>query len=1414
MTVCETVRQADFNFTGAKINFDFERYAPYVERIRPFLVPSLEKAIHRTLRQFARDRDTRSPEKFPRSGRCSPNVPDTVRGRSASTVQAMLNYGVECLINSHLSKCLVNSVVLNRRLNRLCEELDALGIEANLLRKLNVWNFTREMDYRMDGADMQVQLRLIGLDIFLAKSILSKEKYRASPKSICEMTKDTYGSELDVVIGESTRKPSVFRGRAYKRPSTRDLSYNGRIDRTDSGCCPGKARNDLEVDENTLDRSKDPRNIFEPNPTRDSKDPRCRETRKNSTRDCRGRRTGQRSRKLKLIVWKRCSMEFDARIAITSKPMKVGWLKLPCQPRCLTIRIFEADPSLSDSCLIVMRRKFENGVYNACSCLNGILRNADRGDIAEMLLNCEIRPGYVILKLGSRDTRRSGATSYTARVPICQNVRKSNVDRRTDENYSRESRLSENSKSESPNAHDTALKAADKNERYLCQRNAFYSPCSNHDITYDKNMVDDRSSGRGKECESLLFSSGNIPVKEDIPCFATPFGNNSETRMGESNVNVASSSCFNAEENGGRVAASSFPPNIGNVACKVKFGIGNDKCEVRCRRSEPCCFLNTNSAPGASDEKSHSAMSTTRKNYDSSNFDRTSFSKTSRKERDCDKIDRSVEAWGVENLEKKVHGVELDYTCSSKENASGVMKHRDVHSDYPCNVENCDSRCSCCGKDFPSVSSAKMDDEKKSDPIFSSKNSTNIGIKRYSNSLGSNDLGEKGEGGESIVYSSKEDASEIPKNRDIQLNYLYNAENCDSKCSCCGKDLSSVNSTATSDEENIDVSRSCNNIPDNAFPLEAPNSVLTRGEESTVTERVSSILFQSPRFETSSKAANIDVARDRSDFKFSSEDDKMSSRQEETNVSTIRDRRTEATVETRKRFDDKTENTDDAINAQQGDDRSIFLSDATTKESLSDFSSRISRESRNFHVLSNKYFSSKNQEAHPTSNKSKVEHPSTMKVVDDTKSLRNRRTQRSFHFDSKTPCGLSGFFYETNFLVKIPGKLKPREASTRSGESSEARSRKGGFKDSILSSDSSSVDRSRKPIDSRLRKTSLSHGAEGSRSLKTFLRCEGYPASVSRGKLKGGESKRVPRYVSSFSLRSFCTGERGGSCNSSEIAVLRCKIRGKEKSLTSSMIEERTLKPAETIDVRKNSRVPRMSEESVWQERNRYLWNPKGINSRKKEIKHLTKEACLNETRRKKNAERGCHRCSIKRNPRMSASKSTELLFDGNYTICAKGGEQRTRDVYDGNSSSQGNHRQTEAKLHRVSGNVVCPCNETESQARGKGFEKSHAHRSNASSGNTWEPPCKAAKATNIPRDDNSRSKRSNAFEKHPARGSRGDRRVVFSNYVATCEECVKDLGTDFRLKLSQYVALCRDVKNSLMKGLRSDEVCQRFTSC
>ncbi|XP_014483196.1 PREDICTED: uncharacterized protein LOC106748829 [Dinoponera quadriceps] len=282
------------------VAFDLEKYGPYIDKIRALFVPSLEYRIHSFLVEFVYSTDSRSARRFPRFKRFVDTLAtwkgllNKIAEYDVETMGEAIGSIMNCALKDDLITCFLDSVILHHRLSKICRELDALGIEDNILRSLNVWNFASERNYRRpDGADVAREFPIGG--------------------------KTQAASRLKVIV----RKMHV----------------------EDCGCSTGSS-----------------------------------------------------------VVTRH--------------------LPVPCRADDLIRRISEADPSLTESCLIVMRRKFQISVGNVCSCLNDVLGkpSVETSRPIARTLRLEIRPGYISFKLKAAGVRNC---LFVARIPICQKVRTS-----------------------------------------------------------------------------------------------------------------------------------------------------------------------------------------------------------------------------------------------------------------------------------------------------------------------------------------------------------------------------------------------------------------------------------------------------------------------------------------------------------------------------------------------------------------------------------------------------------------------------------------------------------------------------------------------------------------------------------------------------------------------------------------------------------------------------------------------------------------------------------------------------------------------------------------------------------------------------------------------------------------------------
>lgn len=113
-------------------------------------MPSLEYRIHSLLEEFVYSEDSRWAVQFPYVKKFVDAIA-TWRGPlikaaeyDIGTMEKAIKSAVKRVVKDDLIPCFLDSLTLYYRLNKICRELDALRIEDNILRSLNVWNFVNE----------------------------------------------------------------------------------------------------------------------------------------------------------------------------------------------------------------------------------------------------------------------------------------------------------------------------------------------------------------------------------------------------------------------------------------------------------------------------------------------------------------------------------------------------------------------------------------------------------------------------------------------------------------------------------------------------------------------------------------------------------------------------------------------------------------------------------------------------------------------------------------------------------------------------------------------------------------------------------------------------------------------------------------------------------------------------------------------------------------------------------------------------------------------------------------------------------------------------------------------------------------------------------------------------------------------
>ncbi|XP_076303720.1 uncharacterized protein LOC143221935 [Lasioglossum baleicum] len=357
-TICSTNNES----------FDFSKYGPYIDKVKPFLVSSLEGRIYSGLKEFVCDPSSRCSKCFPCVNRwletsaAWADYIDAFFTKDTTVGEEMIKCAMKCLAKDGLVTQFTNSDGLNNGVDRMCHGLDAIVVDQNDLKSMNVCRYISEKDY------------------WLSEGCANAASIDVIFKPPNEHLKGNGSSDLEVEVDSCSE-------RTCERSA--DLQQN-------------------RMNNNTLNREENISDCA----CRTENNTRCwKNTRNAKTCDCRIER---RTSKLKVLIYQ--TTKDNSSTGLT--PVKVTNLTVPCRPSHLIVRIFEAAPSLSESCLILMRKKFENGIQTACSCLNGILRKLDNAEMKELRLVCEIRPGYIDLNL--RRPRTSKPRLFLARLPTCR----------------------------------------------------------------------------------------------------------------------------------------------------------------------------------------------------------------------------------------------------------------------------------------------------------------------------------------------------------------------------------------------------------------------------------------------------------------------------------------------------------------------------------------------------------------------------------------------------------------------------------------------------------------------------------------------------------------------------------------------------------------------------------------------------------------------------------------------------------------------------------------------------------------------------------------------------------------------------------------------------------------------------------
>nr|XP_012224258.1 PREDICTED: uncharacterized protein LOC105673301 [Linepithema humile] len=374
------------NSARQNAGFNLEKYDPYLDKIRALFVPSLEHKVHSLLEEFVYSEDSRWTKRFSRFKKFINAIIVWKDCLNAEYDMEELIKTVKCIMKDELAASFLDSILLHRRLNKICHELDTLGIEDDILGSFDCWMECNHFVNPNTAENCNTRISS------------AAASYDAKGSTRCEKDVESLATS-DVYRDGSTEPTMTSEYRARKHQQVFDSNENSPrrgIDNPSQSARDGSQNNDIIKMHGTPNENV---KLFQ---FRDVKLEKVR----NSSR-------------LKIVIrWR----YLEDRGCPTLSRSVVARIFLPCKPSDLMKRIFTADPSLTESCLIVMKRKFEISIRNVCSCLNDVLGNLDVAFIRKLRLDCKIHAGYISFKLKIGDA--GNKCLFVTRVPICQNVRK------------------------------------------------------------------------------------------------------------------------------------------------------------------------------------------------------------------------------------------------------------------------------------------------------------------------------------------------------------------------------------------------------------------------------------------------------------------------------------------------------------------------------------------------------------------------------------------------------------------------------------------------------------------------------------------------------------------------------------------------------------------------------------------------------------------------------------------------------------------------------------------------------------------------------------------------------------------------------------------------------------------------------
>lgn len=1033
---------------------------------------------------------------------------------------------------------------------------------------------------------------------------------------------------------------------------------------------------------------------------------------------CRDQNTFPKNSKLKIYIYKAMSTIRDV--------PNVSSLSLPCKSNQLIVRLFETDPFLLDSCLILLRKRFEKDICNACSCINDILKKFDDSMIKLFRLNCEIKHGRVDLNLVCKNGNTSKSRWFLARIPTCVHKRDScHKDVESCEKYGEQGKSME-----IPIDPVCGEEAKIELEE---RKDTFYSFCSNDSSVSMESSVSEKEKDEEKEVNFVWSREG--PKQMEF-VLSSKNAISSNKKHGKGKV------CFEtdaekAEEHDDEISdkSESFLNEEKTKTNEEKTMVEGDKKEevvdeknFRCEKSETREFVMI----GTENE-----LTLCEYDYSSDSLKESVIreDQSTSKARDKNEKFSNNEFFSSDNLNEqkdscvtneKIESLKKDYKeCHLEENVvemrepecSRTREHEEYLKDNSCSIMKKDISmgneiCICeCRNNIPQMENFI-------------KRETNIlseGVVKYNFELNKNIC--------QVEDTCKREVNILEKKKNLEEKFSVDSisfvHSNSTKCSCCGKALLSP-----SDEEISETNKFCTN-----------ETILDSKVQET------SNLIETENISDNLKSSNLQYCKFQTSSIISSSPDQC--------YNTVNSNATDSPR--------SCPNCEQNLSKQFTSEK---ISHPPVPESLFVFC-------KDFNVTN---FSSTSDE----------------ESLSENFETRNQETRGKFKSPcrkSTSPCRRKLIHYTTcdnsscpakNFrrvrYVKPDSKCKSRGAD---GARVVARhkSRRGFVIPSSLCTSFPAIDRIKYLIRKKLRKLLLEERDKGTSTSKTFLRTDKYLVSISSGKLNGERVIYEPCPGRSpircpFTARNRCeTGDRVTVKTFSE-----GKSLNKNKNVIGDTIKAKCQKMIQNNDIFKRIKMADVLKSQKYDSKKLSIDARDLINKEKSKIRKLD-----------------------------SYSLKSRSLKDDRSSVVSL---NSTRVVF---FEDEGDHfinrsflREKNFVMRRDNRNVANNC-----ELKKDFFIDSRSLRSYSRKNCERNFVGNETKTENRTCSDKMRSFEKRLYKLERKQKEDNNLTIFLDDY----ERLISELDADFRLKLLQYVTLCRSVKNCLMKRLRPDDICESSTS-